>query len=68
MRCDDRGEPVALGGSGAALWEALVDPRTRGELASMLAVQFDVPAEHIERDMRPALDDLLERGLVEVRR
>jgi hypothetical protein len=51
---------------GAALWELLATPSTRGELVDALADRYLTPPTVVQRDLEPVLSSLVERGLVEV--
>lgn len=57
-------ELLTLTGPGAHLWELLAVPQTAGSAAGALAGQFDRPAAEIETQLRPLLDDLVQRGAV----
>lgn len=54
-----------LNETGAAVWEALAQPRAFDELVDDLAARFEADREVIAADVRELLDDLQERGLVE---
>ncbi len=56
--------PLVVEGSGAALWDALVEPRTLAEVAEHLAASFDVDREVIARDIEPVLVFLVEHDAV----
>lgn len=55
---------VELSGTGVLLWVALVEPVTAGELATELADVVGAPVEVVARDVRTALADLVQRGVV----
>jgi hypothetical protein len=54
--------PVALHGTGVALWEAFDSPRTTREIAVLLAGTFDAPVDVVEADVSPVLSRLAEAG------
>lgn len=62
------GETATVLGTGAAVWDALAEPRSLGVLARLLGEQFGVPAEAISGDLGPFLDDLARRGILAVDR
>jgi hypothetical protein len=53
---------LTLSGSGALLWGVLSRPRSLSESARMLARHFQVPAEDIERDIAPVVEELATQG------
>jgi hypothetical protein len=53
-----------LSGSGGAVWRALDDPRTLGELIEALAAEHGVEADAIKDDVRQLVHTLSARGLV----
>jgi hypothetical protein len=55
-----------LTGTGVALWDALEDAATEAELAIVLATQFEADLASVTRDLGAALEDLVDRDLVEV--
>lgn len=55
-----------LNETGAAVWEALARPRDFDELIDELAARFKADRAVIAADVRELLDDLQERGLVEL--
>jgi hypothetical protein len=61
-----RTDPVTLAGSGVAIWDALAQPRTRDELADLLAVEFATDRDLVAADIGPVLDDLVAGGALEV--
>jgi hypothetical protein len=58
-------EYLAINPTGAALWRALQDGATRGELADRLVASFDVEPGVAARDVGDFLAGLEERGLLE---
>jgi hypothetical protein len=59
------GELVSLAGTGVALWDLLVEPMELSELVSVMSRGYGVDSEVVESDLRPVLDELVERQLVE---
>src|SRR3954466_6259542 len=57
-------EIVELFGTGVLLWAALVEPVTVGDLATELAAVVDAPLDVVAPDVRAAVADLVDRGLV----
>jgi hypothetical protein len=51
---------------GTSIWALLQQPRTVGEIRDRLLEEYDVEAEHCERDLVTLLRDLAERRLIEV--
>ena len=56
------GDPVALRGPAATIWERLAEPCSTTDLVAMLAATYGVRAEHVANDVGAALDVLLELG------
>lgn len=56
--------PLALTGSGAALWELLETPSTLEELAVELARRFAADPDEVTRDIAPVLLQLAATGAV----
>jgi hypothetical protein len=56
---------VSLTGTGVALWELLSEPMDLTELSAMLSQAFATQREVIAADIRPVLDELVQRGVVE---
>lgn len=55
-----------LDGVGARIWELLREPRTAAELRDAVAAEFEVDVGTAWRDLAGLLEELLERGLVEL--
>jgi hypothetical protein len=51
-------------GPGAALWAELEAPHSLDDIATSLALQYDVDAATIARDLAPILEELLAHGAV----
>jgi hypothetical protein len=60
------GELVSLIGTGVALWDLLAEPMELSEIASVMSGGYGVDAEVVESDLRPVLDELVQRQLLEV--
>ncbi|MGH2794021.1 MAG: PqqD family protein [Actinomycetota bacterium] len=56
----------ALTGAAVAVWNLLQEARTEGELIETLAWAYQLPRSEIERDVHALIEDLLERGVIEV--
>jgi hypothetical protein len=56
---------VSLTGTGVALWELLSEPMDLTELSAVLSQAFATQREVIAADIRPVLDELVQRGVVE---
>jgi Coenzyme PQQ synthesis protein D (PqqD) len=50
--------PIVLRGTGVAIWDAFLSPRTVGEAATALADAYGEPVEVVEQAMLPVLEDL----------
>jgi len=59
------GELISLSGTGVVLWDLLAAPASEQDLASTLAQVFGEAPERVAADIRPVLDDLVERRLIE---
>lgn len=57
--------PVLLSGSAAALWDALELPSSTPRIVSAICDTFHGDPEQIEIDVRRALAELVEWGIVE---
>jgi hypothetical protein len=64
-RADDPDMDLLEGTAGLA-WQLLDAPSTSLDLASALAEMYEMPPEAIHGDVRALLDDLRERGWLEV--
>lgn len=58
-------EITVLSGPGVDLWHLLVDEKTLDELADELAETYAVQSGQVSGDIRPVLDDLVTRGIVD---
>jgi hypothetical protein len=56
------GEPVALHGPAAGIWELLAQPMTATDLVATLAATYGVADAQVAADIGGALDVLLELG------
>ena len=61
------GECYGLGETGSEVWRRLAEPQTVDALVSGLREEYSAPEGEIENDVLELLEDLLKRGLVEVR-
>ena len=59
-----QGEYFALDALGTCLWEGLTEGRTIGELASLVAKDYDVTEDVVLRDFTALRDELIRRGLL----
>jgi hypothetical protein len=59
-----RGTVVVLNEVGAAIWRQLDGVRTAGQIARLLAAEYDTTLAEAERDTLDFLADLVERGVV----
>lgn len=57
-------DPVVLSPTGAAIWDALGDPRTVDELTAVLKATFDGERQQIRADLVPFLEQLERQGMV----
>ncbi len=55
-----------LDGAGALVWGLMAEPRRVEELRDAVVSAFEVEADEAQRDLLALLDELAERGLVEV--
>jgi len=55
---------LGLDDVGAAVWGALAEPCTVGELEARLSAVYQVDPAELSRDLRSFLTDLVDRGLV----
>ena len=56
-----------LNSVGARIWELLQEPRRASEVCAAITSEFEVDAESCERDVMRLLQQLADKGLVEVR-
>ena len=59
-------EVVKLAGTGLALWAALEEPASFDEVCAGLAATHDADADTIATDLWPVINDLADRGVLEV--
>ncbi|MBA3512362.1 PqqD family protein [Sphingomonas sp.] len=50
------------------VWRQLVGPKSFDELHGALLAEYDVDSEQCRAELRELLDDLVERGLIRIRR
>jgi hypothetical protein len=58
-------EFIHLTGTGVAVWDALVVPRTRHELARLLANSYRADPVDVAGDVAPVIDQLVGRRVLE---
>lgn len=58
------GDVVTLAGTGVDLWDALVVPRSLGQLATGLAELYETSRTEVEHDVAPVVADLAARGVL----
>ena len=63
----ESGECFGLGETGSEVWRLLARPTRLEPLVTALSSQYDAPAQVIEQDVRELLEELLDRGLIELR-
>ncbi|MGB9937087.1 MAG: PqqD family protein [Methanobacterium sp.] len=51
---------------GAFIWEQIQKPKNFGEVRDAVLEEFDVGKEECESDLMELLDELLEKGLIEI--
>ncbi|MEM7507956.1 MAG: PqqD family protein [Pseudomonadota bacterium] len=59
-----KGKYFALKGTAQRVWELLETPRTRVELAALLAGEYAVSIPDCEADLTPFLSDMIQNGLI----
>ncbi len=62
VRAPGGDEVTKIAGTGVALWEALAEPRSFGDLCGHLALVHGVDPATVAQDLGPVVDDLIERG------
>ncbi len=60
------GKCFGLGTTGSDVWRGLATPTRLTPLVEALRVEYDAPADVIERDVKELLEHLLDEGLIEV--
>jgi hypothetical protein len=58
-------DPVALSGTGIAIWDLLAVPRSVAEVSDALGSEFGMPAREIEASVDSYVDRLRAAGLIE---
>ena len=61
------GECYGLGETGSDVWRKLAQPQTLEALVRELREEYEAPVGVIEEDVTEMVEELLRRGLVEVR-
>ncbi len=62
----ESGQCFGLGETGSAVWQLLAQPTRLQPIVEALSNTYDAPAPVIERDVRDLLEEMLERGLIEL--
>ena len=57
-------ELLRLSGTGVALWDATATPVSWTQLVQQLALRFGVEADVVDRDLRPAVAELVRHGVI----
>jgi len=60
----DGDEFELLSGTAGVVWRLLETPTTIAELVDVLAELYGTTAETVAADVRPLIDELMERGLI----
>ncbi|MBI5189850.1 MAG: PqqD family protein [Nitrospirae bacterium] len=63
---EDSGDPFILNGTGARIFELADGRRGIGEIAVMLAAEYDAPEEVLADDCAEFISMLIQKGLLEV--
>lgn len=63
----DKGLYFGLNEVGTLVWNQLQQPRKVQEIRDAILSEYEVPAEQCERDLLSLLEQLSEKGLIEVR-
>lgn len=63
----DSGECMGLGETGSDVWRLLEKPTQVGPMVAALSESYQAPAGVIESDVVELLEEMLQRGLIEVR-
>jgi len=63
----DKGLYFGLNEVGTLVWNQIRQPRKVQEICDAILREYEVPAEQCERDLFTLLEDLSEKGLIEVR-
>lgn len=64
LLCPGHDEPVALAGTGAAIWSALETPRSERELVRELATRYGTAEARVDQDLPAFLAQLRLAGAV----
>lgn len=62
----EQGSYFGLNKTATRIWAMLSEPTVIGELCDRLADEFDVPREQCEQQVGDFLENLLDRGLLQV--
>ena len=62
----ESGQCFGLGETGSDVWRLLAHPTQLKPIVMALTQTYDAPAEIIEQDVRELLEEMLDRGLIEI--
>ena len=62
----ERGEYFGLANVGTLIWNLLQTPRRVAEIVDRIVLDYEVPRDVAEHDLRELLAELARRGLVEI--
>jgi hypothetical protein len=62
-----KGSYLTLNESGATIWKLLEHPATQSQIVDRLCAAFDIDAAECARRIEPFLDEMLKKGVLEVR-
>ena len=62
----ESGQCFGLGETGSAVWQLLAHPTRLQPIVEALSRTYDAPTQVIERDVRELLEEMLDRGLIEL--
>ena len=60
-----KGKYYSLEETGAAVWRALTEPRTLGELVAQVQKEYEIDSATAQEDVKSFLGELIEAGLVQ---
>ncbi len=60
------GQCFGLGETGSAVWRLLAQPTRLQAIVDALSSTYDAPVHVIEQDVRELLEEMLDRGLIEL--
>ena len=62
----ESGQCFGLGETGSAVWRLLAQPVRLQSIVIALGRAYDAPAHILEQDVRELLEEMLDRGLIEL--